>query len=44
MAYATIFIPNSGILAAFADAPESEVNSALGIYLMTWFVVTLLLL
>ena len=44
MSFATIFVPNSGILAAFADVPESELDSALGIYLITWFVITLLLL
>ena len=44
LSFATIFIPDSGILAAYADVPASELNSALGIYLITWFVVTLLLL
>jgi succinate-acetate transporter protein len=45
LSFATIFIPGSGILDAFtaADAPASEVNSALGIYLITWFIITLLL-
>ncbi|TFK34619.1 Gpr1 family protein [Crucibulum laeve] len=45
MSYATILIPGSGVLAAFpteADAPE--LHSALGIYLITWFMVTFFLL
>jgi len=41
MSYATIFIPGSGILAAYASA--AELDSALGIYLITWFIVTFLL-
>jgi len=41
MSYATILIPGSGILAAFKDA--NELDSALGIYLITWFMVTFLL-
>lgn len=42
MSYAILFIPGSGILTAYGD--ESELASALGIYLITWFVVTFLLL
>jgi hypothetical protein len=34
MSYATILIPSSGILAAYADSP-SELENALGIYLIT---------
>ncbi|KAI0757792.1 FUN34 transmembrane protein [Daedaleopsis nitida] len=41
MSFATIFLPGSGVLDAYAD--EDELNSALGIYLMTWFIVTFLL-
>lgn len=40
--YATLFIPSSGILAAYTD--PNELASALGIYLITWFIVTFLLL
>ncbi|KAJ7722337.1 Gpr1 family protein [Mycena metata] len=43
MSYATIFIPSSGILASYADAP-AELASALGIYLVTWLMVTLFFL
>ena len=43
MSFATIFIPGSGIGDAYANKP-TELNSALGIYLITWFVITFLLL
>ncbi|KAH9836830.1 FUN34 transmembrane protein [Rhodofomes roseus] len=43
MSYATVFIPGSGITAAYADAASDEAT-ALGIYLMMWFIVTFLLL
>ena len=42
MSYATILIPGSGVLSAFKDS--SELESALGIYLVAWFMVTFLLL
>jgi len=42
MSYATILLPGSGVLAAFTDAAELE--SALGIYLIAWFMVTFFLL
>jgi len=42
MSYATILLPGSGVLAAFTDG--AELSSALGIYLMAWFMVTFLLL
>jgi len=42
MSYATILIPGSGVLASFTSA--SELESALGIYLIAWFIVTFLLL
>ncbi|KAG7091767.1 hypothetical protein E1B28_008169 [Marasmius oreades] len=42
LSYATINIPASGIQAAFAN--EQEFHDALGIYLMTWFVITLFFL
>jgi len=41
MSFATILIPGSGVLAAFTN--PNEIHSALGIYLITWFVVTSLL-
>lgn len=43
MSYATILIPGSGIVAAYGDNTD-ELNQALGIYLMTWFVFTFLML
>jgi hypothetical protein len=41
MSYATILIPGSGIISAFKD--PVELDSALGIYLIAWFMVTFLL-
>ncbi|KAG1835399.1 Gpr1 family protein [Suillus subalutaceus] len=43
MSYATIFIPDSGIVAAYGTNTD-ELNQALGIYLITWFVFTFLLM
>ncbi|KAG7440614.1 Gpr1 family protein [Guyanagaster necrorhizus] len=43
MSYATIFIPNSGILDAYGT-DTSELASALGVYLFTWMIVTILFL
>ncbi|KAJ7595378.1 FUN34 transmembrane protein [Mycena floridula] len=40
MSFATIFIPGSGIGTAYAT--EKEFHNALGIYLMSWFIVTFL--
>jgi len=42
MSYATIFIPNSGILAAYTD--PNELASALGIYLIAWLMLTIFFL
>lgn len=42
MSFATIFIPGSGIAAAYKD--PSEFESAIGIYLITWFIVTFMFL
>ena len=42
MSYATILIPASGILSAYTNVDERE--SALGIYLIVWFILTFLLL
>jgi len=42
MSYATIFIPSSGIISAYADPLEFQ--SAVGIYLITWFMVTVMLM
>jgi len=39
MSFATLYIPGSGILAAYTDKPE-ELDSALAIYLITWFMFT----
>jgi len=41
MSYATILIPGSGILAAY-EGKGQDLSSALGIYLITWFIVTFL--
>jgi len=42
LSYATILIPGSGIGTAYTS--KSEFNSAIGIYLFTWFILTFLLL
>jgi len=39
LSYATIFIPGTGIIAAY-DGKGDQLDSALGIYLITWFIVT----
>jgi succinate-acetate transporter protein len=44
LSYATIFIPSSGISAAYSEVPASEFSSAIGVYLMSWMVVTFLFL
>lgn len=43
MSFATIFLPGSGIIDSYGTNAD-ELNSALGIYLWTWFIVTFLLL
>jgi len=42
MSYATILIPGSGVLSAYTD--PAQLTSALGIYLIAWFIVTFLFL
>jgi succinate-acetate transporter protein len=42
MAYATILIPGSGVLAAYAGNKD-EISSAIGIFLITWMLVTFFL-
>ncbi|KAF9259001.1 Gpr1 family protein [Marasmius fiardii PR-910] len=42
LSYGTIFIPGAGIQAAFAT--EEEFHNAVGVYLMTWFFITLFFL
>ncbi|KAF8884405.1 Gpr1 family protein [Gymnopilus junonius] len=42
MAYTTIFIPGSRVLSAYSN--EKELASALGIFLIAWFMVTFFLL
>lgn len=42
MSFATIYIPGSGILAAYAGK-DAELFNALGIYLITWFMFTFLM-
>jgi len=41
MSYATILIPSSNILASYTSA--AELDNALGIYLITWFIFTTLM-
>ena len=43
MSYATIFIPGSGILAAYGDNTQ-ELSNALGLYLTVWFMFTVMLM
>ncbi|KAH9021654.1 GPR1/FUN34/yaaH family-domain-containing protein [Lactarius deliciosus] len=43
LSFATLFIPNSGIGAAYAATPGME-DDAIGIYLLAWMVVTFLFL
>lgn len=43
MSYGALFIPGFGILDAYKDAPDQLAN-ALGIYLITWFLVVTLLM
>ncbi|KAG6877282.1 hypothetical protein C0993_008876 [Termitomyces sp. T159_Od127] len=40
MSYATIFIPGSGVMAAYTDSVEFA--NAFGMYLIVWFMLTLL--
>ncbi|EIW75832.1 Gpr1 family protein [Coniophora puteana RWD-64-598 SS2] len=42
MSYAALFVPGSGISVAYTS--KDEFDQAVGIYLMTWFIVTSLLL
>ncbi|KAJ7770768.1 GPR1/FUN34/yaaH family-domain-containing protein [Mycena metata] len=42
LSYASILLPNTGIIAAYTD-PE-ELASALGIFLFAWFIVTVMFL
>ena len=46
MSYATILIPSSGILESYTSTPggAEELGNALGIYLITWFMFTFLML
>ncbi|THH27888.1 hypothetical protein EUX98_g6302 [Antrodiella citrinella] len=45
LSYASIFVPGTGISAAYSTDPAAEqFSSALGIYLTTWGIVTFLLL
>ncbi|KAG6904736.1 hypothetical protein DXG01_007555 [Tephrocybe rancida] len=43
MSYGTIFIPASGILASYDNAPD-ELANALGLYLIVWLMVTVMLI
>jgi succinate-acetate transporter protein len=38
--FGAIYWPGSGIMDAYKAAPAGQLESALGIYLMTWFIVT----
>jgi len=44
MSYATILLPGSGIVAAYANSPPQELGNAIGIYLITWFMFTFIML
>ena len=43
MSFATIYLPASNIIAAY-EGNVAELDSALGIYLFAWMIVTFLLL
>ena len=43
MSYAAIFIPGSGVLAAYGDNTQ-ELSNALGLYLTVWFMFTVMLM
>ena len=43
MSYAVIFIPGTGILAAYGDNKQ-ELSNALGLYLTVWFMFTVMLM
>jgi len=40
LSYATILVPSSGVIAAYAEDPVGELDNAIGIFLITWFMVT----
>ncbi|KAL4930242.1 acetate uptake transporter family protein [Aspergillus undulatus] len=46
LSYAMIYLPGSGIIAAYTDAstgmPSQEFNEAVAIYLWVWFIITVL--
>ena len=43
MSYATIFIPGSGIIAAYGNDTQ-ELSNAVGLYLVVWFMFTVMLM
>jgi len=43
MSYAAIFIPGSGVLAAYGNNTQ-ELSNALGLYLVVWFMFTMMLI
>jgi len=43
MSYAAIFIPGSGVLAAYGNNAQ-ELSNALGLYLIVWFMFTVMLI
>ena len=43
MSYAAIFIPGSGILAAYGNNTQ-ELSNAIGLYLVVWFMFTMMLM
>jgi len=46
LSFAAIYIPNSGILAAYTDTPEhlAMLDNAVGFYLAAWFIFTFIML
>jgi succinate-acetate transporter protein len=44
LSFATLFIPNSGIADAYKTAAPGMEDDAIGIYLLSWMIVTFLFL
>jgi hypothetical protein len=44
MSYATILLPSTGVIDAYAKSPPDEFTNAIGIYLIAWFMFTFFML
>ncbi|KIJ55218.1 hypothetical protein M422DRAFT_199319 [Sphaerobolus stellatus SS14] len=44
ISYALIYLPTTGVLAAYQNDPTGELDSALGIYFMAWFILSAIFL